>query len=169
MHQKLILNLDKRGYLHLDFIFAAVLFFLVFIFVFLYTNSFTESQRDIIIQNELNADARDLCFMLVSSSGMPSNWYNNISTMKFLGLRNFSDNNSLSTNALSALNSSNYFSIVDRLNLSGYPYVNVIGIESGTTYTVFGSNKGVGSYVSYNTCYSYYNNEFIKIIVGVWK
>lgn len=172
MKQKFRLNFlkfyRKKAYLQIDFTFAIAFFFIFFFIIFnIYTSQIRISD-DNLISSQMQADAKDICFLLVESSGNPNDWELNISSLGFIGLKNFSSQ-SLDSNKLIQLNSTNYFQILDSLVIDSYLYLGIIGLDTDNTYLDFGTRAGNPNYQANYVCYSSYQGEVVKVYVEVWK
>lgn len=165
---KLDLDLDKKGYLQIDFTFAAAFFIILFGFVISMYTDYSDSIDDIVIVNELQSDAKDLCYILVNNPGSPDNWYTDIQNSQNIGLRSLG-NNTLDPEKINALTTENYFFIIDKLNYDNFMYITIDGIYSNTTYVDFGASTGITSYSSTYSCHSVYNEEVVGVVVQTWR
>lgn len=165
-------NLDsdkgKKGYLQIDFTFAAAIFLIFFSIMYGVFNNFTNAQEDSLIISSFQDQAESICHQLISTTGQPQNWIDNTTLADFVGFK--SDNSSWINNSrLNAFNSSTYFDIYDSMNLDEFLYVVVIGVETGIIYLDFGSTTGLTSYSSSYSCYSVFNGEVVRVLVEVWR
>jgi hypothetical protein len=170
MIQKLKLAQDKRGYLQLDFLFASLIFF-IFMFNIFYQIDSKYDEFDARFDDlEIKGYARDICYTLIQTPGYPSNWENQeVPNPQFLGLYN-STINGLDSDKISALKINLYKTILDKLELDAFLKIEIVGLESNTQYKEFGvSNSGSFSVNENYICYSNYNGEIVKVIVGLWK
>jgi len=168
MNQKLKYHyLNKKGYLQIDFAFALFIFVILFYFVHSYVVEYETFQNDVYNYNNLDSISNDLCNLLISNSGYPLNWESSIPSIKTIGLKEISSSN-LDSNKINVLNNSIYYSILDSLGLNYYNLnIKIIGITSKTNYLNFGiwdDTKSISS-----VCYTNYNSELVKVIVGVSK
>lgn len=159
---------DKKAYVQIDFTFAVFIFFIVFTSVYTIYKAYENSFDDTLVLTELQGDSRDLCFLLIRSSGSPNNWTSDIENSNFYGWKNINDSSLNATN-IGAFNSSSYFTILDSLNLSGFLYLDLTGMQTNTTYLEFGTVNEVGTFFSTYSCYGHYNDEVVRLIVEVWK
>lgn len=159
---------DKKGFVQVDFLFAISIFFIFFYFVFSYyydgLSSFRESSEIL----EFHSNSKDICYSLVSQSGIPNNWESDIDTLEFIGLKETTSKN-LSSSKIAQLTSGNYFTVLDSLNISGFLYLKITGIDTQTNYLDFGVRDNLSNTVSSYTCFSNYNSEPVKVFVEVWK
>ena len=168
MNLKFQSNLNKKGYLQIDFIFAIFIFFVIFFMLFTTFSSQKESIKNTYDINRVKFLAKDFCYSLTSSMGYPSNWETNLSSLQYIGLLNSS--NLLDSSKLSTFtNGSNYFTILDELNVDIFLYAQIKGLESNTVYGTFGAQSGIDSVSSTYTCYGEYLGEPTKILVEAWK
>lgn len=168
MVKKSMLKSDKKAYLQIDLMFAILIFLLIIFVVFTFFKNYTTSSQNKLLITNLEADSRDLCYLLINSPGEPSNWEINISTLNLMGLKSITSN-SLSSSKINNLTSDNYLSILDKINSTGYIKINIVGLNTSTNYANFGSSGGYDSLSSKSVCYSNYNNEMVKVLVEVWK
>ncbi len=159
---------SKKGYLQIDLMVSMLIFFFIVFLVFNFFNIFSDSSDESLVIQNLASDSRDLCFLLSSSSGYPNNWETNISNLGFIGLKEV-DSNFLDSSKLAVFNSTNYLTILDNLNLSGFFKIDIVGLNSQTSYLSLGSSGGTSSSFSKSICYSNYNSEIVQIITEVWK
>lgn len=165
---KFKLNLDKRGYVQIDFSFAAFIFFTLFLVVFSFYDSQKNSIEDVITSTNLQADSRDICYLLISSPGIPNNWNDDLSSMSLPGMKS-STNNSLDPLKVSEFSLNNYFTIIDNFNTGDFMYLNIEGLRTNSTYLSFGvSGEGSALSSSY-TCYGNYNSEIVRLLVEIWE
>lgn len=160
--------MNKTAYLQIDFAFVVLIFFIFFFTIFQLqsnANKNTISKLDLI---QTKSDSFDICNLLISSSGNPTNWENNISSLNFLGLKNISSYQ-LNINKINALNQANLDKIYSSLGISNILKINIIGLNSSTNYLSFGYEPENYSVVSSNSCFSTLNGEIVKINVEVWK
>ncbi|MCA9497021.1 MAG: hypothetical protein KC589_08815 [Nanoarchaeota archaeon] len=172
MKQKLRLSFlkffGKKAYLQIDFTFAVGVFFMFFFVVFNIYNGQVQSEEENLISSKLQADAKDICFLLVDSSGSPNNWENNVSSVNFPALKNLSSQ-SIDAGKLSSFNSSNYFYIIDAFSISSYVYIKIDGLNNGTNYLNFGTKAGNSNFQAASSCYSTYLGEIVRVYVEVWR
>lgn len=170
MGQKSLYRLSKSGYLQIDFAFVILIFFTLFLLVHGIYKQKENSLENAFIINKLNTDARDICLILTSSSGFPSNWEADLNSSYSIGLRTI-NNFSLSLTKMQFLNdSSNYYELIDYMNFEDNFNVKIVGLNSNNTYINFGSNiNDVSVYFSNYVCYSYYDSEIVRVLVEVWK
>ena len=119
---------------------------------------------------ELKGYAHDICFLLTRTQGYPTNWETgSVSDPDYVGLFN-SSTKELQQEKISKLNPSLYKQILDNMGVNGFLRIEIVGLESLTTYKDFGAvNLDILSIYENYVCYSNYNNEPVKVIVGVWK
>lgn len=168
MKRRLRLFLNKFGYLQIDFAFVVLIFFFFFYFIYSEQSFTNEYFRTIDDVNLLSSNARDICFLLTKSSGYPKNWENDLNNFDYIGLKNI-NTNFLDTNKLAVFTQTNYFDIVDSLNILGYVNINILGLQTGSNYLNFGNFSIKGDLLSSSTCFSNYNNEVVKVLVEVWR
>lgn len=168
MVKKLMLKLDKRGYLQIDLMFALLIFLLIIFVSFTFFKNYVESSQNNRVVTTLEADSKDICYLLTSTPGYPINWESNLTQLKSVGLKSITSNN-LDPNKIANLTSANYLTILDTLNIIGYFKIDVIGLNTSTNYANLGSSGGYDSVFSKQTCYSNYNNEVVKVLVEVWQ
>ncbi len=171
MNQKFQLHSNnKHGYLQIDFAFVVLIFFFLFFFIHNLHKQKVDSFEGSIILNDLQADARDICFLLSSSSGFPFNWDLDVNSTKIFGLKNLNSNN-LSLSKMQVFNiSSNYFIIKDTMNYDENFNLRIIGLTSNLEYIRFGSLvELLDVYFAKSVCYANYNSEQVKLIVEVWR
>lgn len=170
MHQKLFKSLDKKGYLQIDFLFAATAFLVLFSSLyFLYIQN-VDALEDSYYLEEAQILAKDICYLLYSQSGVPINWEVSPSLVNVVGLKHPTENY-ISQNKVNQLsNQSNYFTILDSLNIDYFVYVN-ISVSSDDSSYLFGIKPEVSNYKGGYVCYSpFTSNELLaKISVEVWK
>lgn len=168
MNQKLELISNRKGYLQIDFAFVVLIMLLFFFLIHNMYKQKEDSYEKTILINELNADARDLCFLLSSTKGSPNNWEVDINSTFFVGLK--SENFNLSSSKIIFLNdSNNYFDIIDNLDYENKINLEIVGLESNTVYVNLGTNlDNVSVYFAKYSCYSNYNGEVVKFNVEVW-
>ncbi len=166
---KLKFGLDKKkGYLQIDFAFAILIFILFIFFSYQYYVDFVNATENNFEVNRLNGLSRDLCSMFVLSSGKPSSWELDVSTLESVGFRESGSYN-LSLAKVAAINNSFYYDVLDNMAIDDDVYLVVTGVESGTNYLSFGIAGDYGVLSSSYVCYSVYNNEIVKVYVEVWK
>lgn len=168
MKRKYKLHSNKFAYLQIDFAFSILIFFMLFIFIYYVNNDYKEMQNQEYIINLLQKDARDVCFLLTTQSGNPSNWEDDFLYANILGLK--SDTyNILDTSKMNIFTNNNYFYLIDILGIDNYLNVKIIGTQTNTTYLDFGTSNDFGTYYANYMCYSNYNSEIVKVIVEAWK
>lgn len=168
MSRRYKLGLIRKGYLQIDAAFAILVFFILFLFVYNLVEDSRNSKEDMFIVNKFEADARDICRLLVLGPGMPYDWQDNISRTQFFGFKNISTN-SLSLIKMQQFNSTNYFDIIDIFSLDSYLNIKVTGLTSSNVYLDWGYNANIsvksGNYICYSNC----GGEMCKVSVEVWK
>lgn len=158
----------KKGYLQIDFAFVALIFFILFFIIYAFYDSYNINLDNDLNNKEFNQNSKDICYLFISTSGNPQNWELEISNLKTIGLKNISSN-SIDANKLAVLNSSNYFTIIDKLYLnSSYVNIKIVGLKTNSTYLNFGDQGKIVVFQDY-TCYSNYNGEEVKVTVEVWE
>ncbi len=170
MNQKLNYQLknNKFGYLQIDFAFVVFIFFSFFYIIFLLVSS-SFSDKDLEIESMINSyEANDICNLLISNSGMPLDWENDINTIEYFGLKNISSN-SINSNKLSLFTLDNYFILLDSIGFDRGLKIEIIGLNSNINYLNFGYNFTFDSIVSSSSCFSRYNSEMVMVLVEVWK
>lgn len=166
-HQKLKSDsIKKKGYFQIDIMFVLLVFLILFYFVYDVYFYYLSEQNDFFSDTEEVSLANSLCYYLVKTPGYPNDWETNVNTLNYIGIKNM-DNNSIDIDKLGALDSSNYDLIRTKLGLDNFIFIKVVGIETNTNYNSFGSFPSDSSGNMY-TCYSNYNDEIVKVIVGVW-
>lgn len=159
----------KKGFLQIDFAFVALIFFLVFYFIYTFYGSYQENLNQDKSNTLFIADSKDICNMLILTPGYPSNWQANISSLVFIGMKNISGNYSLDSSKINAFNSVNYLNITDKLYLENeFITIKIIGLKTNTSYLDFGEESNVYQFSIYS-CYSNFNNEPVKVTVEIWK
>jgi len=162
------LGSNKFGYLQIDILFAISLFFIfIFITYGYYSENFSSREGNFEMV-KLNALSRDLCMISVSSPGIPDTWEENVSSMKFFGLKNVTSFG-LSFSKLDVLNSTNYFEISDRLNVDVIFYLGIVGLSSNVSYLSWGYMGDESNLISTYSCYSEYGGELVQVYVEAWK
>jgi len=162
------LKMTKNGFLQIDFAFVVLIFFLLFYLTYVFYDSYNQNLAEDLESKMMMADSIDICNLLVSTSGYPKNWENNLNTLSSLGLKNESSNY-IDPNKLSKFNSTNYFTLIDKLNLNGsYVSLKLVGLKTNNTYLNFAEYTLFTNYYTYQ-CYSNYNNEEVKLEVIIWK
>ena len=163
------LHSSKKGYLEIDFSIAIFLFIILLISMFLLYDSSRELESNKLEIVKLNAEARDICSLLINSPGIPNDYEDDVGSLIQPGLREINSQN-LSQNKLSVFNNDSlYFGFIERIDFDYFLSVDVIGVASGTSYSSFGVTSGVESIYSKYICYSNYNSEIVKVVVEVWK
>ena len=170
MKQKSRLN-SVKGYFQIDIAFAILVFFLLFFLVYTLNKDHVSSKETLIDTEKINMNARDICNVLISTPGSPTDWESltSINDTKVFGLKN-SSSYGIDSNKLTHFNTTNYFKIKNRFDEDIYLNIRIVGVNSSTEHLNFGTSiegKHVRS-SSYN-CYSIYNSEPVKIIVEAWK
>lgn len=168
MNQKSKLNSGKKGYLQIDFIFAFMIFLFFLLNIFTYYKTHKNVMEDSFEETRLQAEARDICFLLIKNPGKPTNWENNISSLTFTGLKSESENE-LDANKISNFSNSSYFTIANSYDLKGFVYITIKGLITNSTYLEFGSLPSTGKISRNYQCYSRYNNETVEVLVEAWK
>ena len=161
---------NKSAYLQLDFLFASLIFFIFVFSVYAQFDSKIDEFDSRFNSLEIKGYARDICYMLVKTPGYPTNWETaDVEDPQYLGLYNPSLNR-LDEQKLSALSVSIYRRILDNMNMNAFIRIEVVGMTSGTVYRDFGviNNNALSIFENY-VCYSNYNNEQVKVIVGIWR
>ena len=166
MVQKLELNYGKKGYLQIDFMFAAVLFFLFFFYIFSYYNSYLDVKSEEFDSQQIQGLTRDLCYLLVNTPGYPSQWEDNdFFVSGFLGLKSTTENE-LEPAKVNKLTQSKYVEITEALGLENvFLKITISNLEDNTVYNSFGLSGGAGSLVEQSTCYGFYQGDFAKVVV----
>lgn len=161
---------STKGYLQIDVAFAILIFFLLFLTIHSSIQSKKESNRNLIISNELEMLARDTCMIITSQPGIPNTWeHNNISETQLFGLKS-TNGNELDTTKISRFNSTNYFFIRNTFDENIYISIKIKGVNSQTNYLDFGINtKNTNIRSGTYNCYSLYNSEPVQLIVEAWK
>lgn len=159
---------SRKGYLQIDFAFVVLFFTLLFFAVYSIHSSEMKDRKNELEIQQLHSQSEDICYMLVSGPGQPTNWQKNISSLKVIGLSS-TTNHSLDSSKINALNLTNYLRITNSLNIDSYPNIHIEGMETGTVYADLGRNVPSGSLFEGTACYSNYNGEHVKVEVEVWK
>jgi len=171
MSQKSKLNYyNKNAYLQIDFAFAVLIFTLITFFILNYYFANYQEKVNIENKNILEPLTKDLCNLLINTPGVPNNWENNLSSLKSFGLKNVGNMN-LSTSKINMFTNINYFNITKNLNQDYIYSIKITGLQTDTNYLDFGyaDNRTLIKYSSIYNCYSSYNNELVKISVGIFK
>ncbi len=171
MNQKSELFSNKLAAIQIDISFAIFIFVIIFLtFHAMYADRIDLQSRAHKIDN-LNFVAKDVCQMLINSPGNPNNWETNINTIIFPGLKNLNHNNTLNAQKILAFNNTNYWDILNSMNIEKEGVnVKIIGIDTNTTYRNFGQFASDTYDVNFgnSVCYSNYNGEIVKVLVEVW-
>ena len=169
MKQKLMLKLNKSGYLQIDYAFALLIFLLFIYIISIKYNNYNNSVYDSTIQNQKIFMSRDICQLLISNSGLPMSWDGNISKFEMIGLKNNNNNNFLNSTKINYYNNlSNYQVISSSISKDYLIKINIIGLLSNITYLNFGGNISNNIFIDTNyICYSNLNSEIVKIEVEV--
>ncbi len=160
-------SFSRKAYLQIDLLFA-VLIFIIFLFVsYQYVSDKFDNFEFVNEVNMMQADARDLCFLLTKTAGAPNYWNLVVPNMIYPGIRD-GENYNLSLNKMNAFTDGNYMDIVNSLNIGGFIYINVSGINSDTNYLEFGEKVQFPEFVGSYVCYGQYT-EPVRVYVEVWK
>lgn len=163
-----LLNKNKIAYLQIDLAFTLLIFIMfLFVIINMYNSKFYEQKQTndyILVQSE----SEHICNLLISSSGVPNHWNQNLSTLVSIGLLDDGGIN-LSSNKLNVLNNSNYLDLTNNWNQNYFYHINIIGLKSGIDYVDFGFDNLSNNICSNYICYSNYNSEIVKVDVGVCK
>jgi hypothetical protein len=166
MKQKLQLNSNK-AYLQIDFAFAVLI---LFSFLFISYNIYS-TYADLENRNNdyliVSAHAKDLCKILVSTPGSPNTW-SDVETADSIGLKS-SINESLSSIKINALSTAEYFNFTDIIGINEYVEIKIIGVTSKINYLNFGYNSSADDISAKYSCFGFYNNETVKVLIEVWK
>ena len=169
MHHKSKLDSDKKAYLQIDFAFAVLIFTFFAVTTYSYYKDYDSAQSEVLIINEFEANARDLCYLFINTPGSPINWESNFNQTNSFGFKDLNSKN-LSNSKFTILNQELYFDMIKKMDLnSTFVWVKIIGLETDTDYLTLGDR---GLYDSINAnyqCYSKYNSEIVKVFVEVWK
>lgn len=123
---------------------------------------------DQITVSKLQVDAKDLCIYLSSNTGSPYYWEQDINGSTSIGLKNLG-NNSLNISKFYYMNSTNYFTILNKLGESDFINVQIEDLNNGSQYLNFGVSPGYDSYRGTATCYTRVNGREAKMAVVVWR
>ena len=169
MRQKYKLDSDKKAYLQLDFAFAVLIFAFFVISTYSYFKDYESAQEDSIEISILQADSRDICYLLRNTPGEPSDWETQVGNASFLGIKDV-DLQSLNLDKMDVFNSSNYFILQEEFGLNdSFVFISVDGLDTSTNYLTFGFTGGSSTLSGSYSCYSNYNSELARIYVEVWK
>ena len=176
MNQKSIYSLSKtkKGYVLYDFIFALVIFIMIFFMIYI---NFIDYKEELDVKNKiliLNTDASNLCYLLVDTTGTPENWNDEPtfnSSIHRIGLKNV--NYTISESKLDKLNQTDLKDIVDSFELSKKNiYIGIKSLDNSIIYLEKGAKSETDSvYVGNSICTGYLqsSSEYIKVMVEVWK
>ena len=168
MKKKLKLKSNKKAYLQIDFAFAMFMFLLVFVFCYNHYVSYKNIIREENEISKLTLDAQDLCFLLTHSTGYPNNWETNIdNTVQFGFVKN--NEKELDISKINQFTDSNYFTIIDNLNIEDNLYIKIKDINSSNVYLDFGATVKNGVLYSDYKCFANYNSSIVEVYVEVWK
>ncbi len=164
-----MLKLDKNAYLQIDLIFAITIFFGIFVsFFFMYSDYKSQLNTDLELNN-LASISRDLCYLLVSTPGLPNSWEQNVPQIQVIGLKNLNSSDLNSSKVAEFVKDENYEMILDTINSSVFIYSKIIGLSTGTQYAEMGIESQISTlFYDYN-CYANYQGEQVKIFLEVWK
>ncbi len=160
----------KQAYIQIDLAFVLLIFI---IFIFLIFNMYSNYRDGVYYEEEFfKADliSNQICYLLISNTGIPNHWEDNISNLNVLGLRNI-DSNDISSNKLNAMNSENYLNLTKFFD-DGYLYnIRIESLNGSNVYLNFGyfNNDSIYNVDSLNSCYSNYNGEIVRVLVEVWN
>ena len=168
------LNKSKKGYVLYDFIFALVIFIMIFFFTYI---TFADYQKELEVKNiitNLNSDASDTCYLLTKTYGVPNNWetlpsFN--STTNRIGLRD--TDTSISFTKLDKFNQTSFSDIMRSFNQRKHNlHIQIRTLDDSIVYLKKGAPSGVDSvYSGTSICYGYLKSESknVKILIEVWK
>lgn len=159
--------LNKSGYVHIDFAFA-----ITFFFIFFYTVYTIHMQGLYAIKDSKNqvlylSQARDICYILNSYEGKPSNWQLSPASMQVLGLKN-ETSGLISMAKVSKLDNSIYFQILDGYDLEDHVYIEVKDLVSNVVYSSVGTKSSKSQFAEYH-CYGTSPTSVVDIGVRVWS
>ncbi len=157
---------SNKSFLQIEFAIVLLLFLIIFFFIFTQMSDIKDLSHRRKMYIELENDAKDLCFLLSKTEGVPNNWEKNVSKLKTLGLFNISSGE-LSSSKINTLKALNYSFLYNRTKISNF-YLEIKGLNNNTNYLNYGYNTNRTHSSNYN-CYSYYNNEIVKLEVITWS
>lgn len=161
--------LSKKGFLQIDVAFAVFIFFTFFLVIYGIQSDFFLSKNKVLMLQEVQADSRDICFLLTRSEGVAYDWEYDLSTLRYVGLKNHTGM-VLNFEKINSLSTAGYFEILNAMKFEKNLYVNIQGMQTNSDYLMFGHRIPDGAKVfSSYTCYSFYNDEFVSVYVEVWK
>lgn len=166
MNQKLLSN-SSKGYLQIDFAFAVLILFLFIFLAYNMYSSYAETQVYNYDAMIVEKQSKDLCKLLISSPGSPTGW-NNFESTNFIGLKSHL-NSSLSSAKINALSSTKYYNFTSKLNINQEIHLKLSGVITNSTYLDFGFKSEGADISAKNSCFGYYENETVKLVVEVWK
>lgn len=170
MKVKSVYHLNNKGYVQLDFSFAVLIFVTLLISFYFIYDSYQKNLNDNYEFTKLDSDSKDLCFFLISNTGNPINWNDDINNSLYIGFKN-TNSSSLNSSKISSISNSNYLDIISKLNLNHYSlYISLTGVTSNTRYFIFGvSSNNLATYKSSYSCFTNYNSEISIMEVEIWK
>jgi len=164
--------MNRKGVVEIELAIVLFLIIIIFISIFqIFLQRKDELNKNYEI-NYLNNNARDLCYLLTKSEGIPNNWNENINNLTMLGLYNNS-NKELSLSKINYLgradvNNTLFVEILDKLNYSFNFFIQIKSLDNSKNYLIFGRqfyNAYNGDYI----CYAILNNTQVKVEVKTWS
>jgi len=144
--------MNRKGVVEIELAIVLFLIIIIFISIFqIFLQRKDELNKNYEI-NYLNNNARDLCYLLTKSEGIPNNWNENI--INYLGRADV--NNTL------------FVEILDKLNYSFNFFIQIKSLDNSKNYLIFGRqfyNAYNGDYI----CYAILNNTQVKVEVKTWS
>jgi len=161
--------LNKNGFMQIDFAFAVLIFFLFFITISGLYNSEISNQKKILEISELEITARDICEIIIKTSGVPMDWENDINSIKMIGLKNI-ENNSLNVNKVNKFNNTYYSNFIQNtLPKEFIYYITITNLKDNLVKGNIGYEPKTNSKIGVFNCYSNYGGNKVRVGVKVWK
>jgi hypothetical protein len=159
---------NKKGYIQIDFAFAALIFFFFAFLIYDFYSDAYNAKVDVYSENSVHYLSADLCKFLTKSKGSPENWHEDFTNSNFIGL--VQNDNNLSIEKVNFLKTQNYFRIYDSLGMNRYFYLKIDDFNNpSTNYLEIGNTSGYDSIGQKSVCYSNLNDTPVTISVEVWR
>jgi len=148
----------------LDLVVSVVVFLIVMTGFFIAWNSYNNRLDDSLLSNEMSLHAFQIMQQLITTPGVPGNWENNVSSLKFIGLA-YSDR-IIDEAKLDSLNTINYNDLKNKMNIKRFEVFILVKQGNQAVYEIGNTTKGKTIHIERGVMYK---NEPSTIQVALSK